>query len=79
MKTNSFTALLNVCFVAFILSPNQIFGQYIPGIDAFEAEDTVCIWDPSVEFTTTKSFTAYQTIDDTFNGPIDSNFCVITI
>ena len=76
MKTNSFTALLNVCFVAFILSPNQIFGQYIPGIDAFEAEDTVCIWDPSVEFTTTKSFTAYQTIDDTFNVPIDANFCV---
>lgn len=76
MKTNSFTALLNVCFATFILSPIQIFGQYIPGIDAFEAEDTVCIWDPTVDFTTTKSFTAYQTMDDTFNGPIDSNFCV---
>ncbi len=76
MKTITRITLLNVCLTLFILFPGNIFCQQIPSSDAYTAEDTVCIWDNTVSFTTTKKYTAYQTTDNTFNGPIDSNYCV---
>ena len=76
MKTITRITLLNVCLTLNILFPGNIFCQQIPSADAYTAEDTVCIWDNTVSFTTTKKYTAYQTTDNTFNGPIDSNYCV---
>lgn len=76
MKTITRITLLNVCLTLNILFPGNIFCQQIPSADAYTAEDTVCIWDNTVSFTTTKRYTAYQTTDNTFNGPIDSNYCV---
>lgn len=76
MKTITRITLLNVCLTINILFPGNIFCQQIPSADAYTAEDTVCIWDNTVSFTTTKKYTAYQTTDNTFNGPIDSNYCV---
>jgi hypothetical protein len=76
MKTIGTSTLLNVSLTLCILIPTNLFGQFIPDLDAYEAEDTVCVWDETVSFTTTKGYTAYQTTDNTFNGPIDSNYCV---
>ncbi len=76
MKTITRITLLNVCLTLNILFPGNIFCQQIPSADAYTAEDTVCIWDNTITFTTTKKYTAYQTTDNTFNGPIDSNYCV---
>ena len=76
MKTITRITLLNVSLTLNILFPGNIFCQQIPSADAYTAEDTVCIWDNTITFTTTKKYTAYQTTDNTFNGPIDSNYCV---
>lgn len=76
MKTITRITLLNVCLTINILFPGNIFCQQIPSADAYTAEDTVCIWDNTITFTTTKKYTAYQTTDNTFNGPVDSNYCV---
>ena len=65
----------NFFLLLLFLTCSQLFSQNIPYTSSYIAVDTTCAWDSDIEFTTTIGWTAYQTIDDTFNGVVDSSIC----
>ena len=65
-----------VILLLLYLSSYHLFSQNIPYNSSYVAVDTNCLWDEDVALTTTIGWTAYQTIEDTYNGTIDSTICV---
>jgi len=63
-------------FLLIFLLNHTLFSQTIPYNSSYLAVDTTCVWDSDIEFTTTIGWTAYQTIDDTYNGIVDSSICL---
>ncbi len=65
----------NVILLLLLFSSINLFSQNIPYNSSYIAVDTTCAWDDDISFTTTVGWTAYQTLDDTYNGTIDSTIC----
>lgn len=65
----------NLFLLLLFFTGYQLFSQGIPYNSSYIAVDTTCAWDDDISFTTTVGWIAYQTIDDTYNGTIDSTVC----
>ena len=66
----------NVILLLLFFSGYHLFSQNIPYSSSYIAVDTTCAWDDDISFTTTVGWIAYQTIDDTYNGVVDSSICL---
>lgn len=66
----------NILLALLLLISTSVFCQNIPYYGSYAAVDTTCAWNEDVVFVTTKGWTAYQTIEDTYNGTIDSSICI---
>lgn len=69
LRNNAVLILLLCCF-------QLTRAQIIPYAGSNAAVDTVCPFDDAVLLHTAKGWTAYQTLDNTYNGPVDSSWCI---
>jgi hypothetical protein len=69
MKLRSISLLVLLPFVA----SAQIT---LPGFQASDTVTRTCPWDTTVVVLTYADWEAYQTLDDTWNGPVDSTICL---
>ncbi len=75
MRNRSLFRIIATALV-FYCTPVTTRAQQIPYPASFTAVDTVCPWNDLVSINTTVGWIAYQTTDNTYNGPVDSNICV---
>jgi len=61
----------------FLLLPVAASAQLtLPGFLATDTVTRTCPWDTTVNVLTYADWEAYQTLDDTWNGPVDSTTCL---
>ena len=69
----------NFFFFLFICLPATCFLQILPNSNFAETETITCPYDPSVTILQPTNWRLYQTLNNKWNGIVDSNYCINVI